>query len=623
VCIGKSTDCPISSDPVCGCDGVTYLNLCYAEAAGISIAKSGECNTKPVADAGSDKNVITGQPVTLDGSNSFDPDQDLITFLWSFMEVPAGSGINDLSLSDPASPQPMFTPDINGTYRLKLIVNDGALDSDPDEVEIISSMPNVAPNADTGTDQNAFTGTAVYLDGSESSDPDNGPQPLSYLWSFFDMPSGSNLSDNDIADRNKAIANFVPDADGTYVLRLTVSDGDASSSDDTAVKASARNVAPNANAGADIEILLGQTAVLDGSASNDPDNGPGALSYLWSFVAVGGGSSLTNGDIVSPDTATPSFTPDAAGTYVLELKVNDGEASAYDNVSVTAKDDCPNDPNKTEPGICGCGVADTDSDNDGIADCQDACPDTPANETADENGCSARQIDNDKDGYTEIQGDCDDNNEGINPAASDNNCNGVDENCNGTSDEDYVSTQNTCGTGACQSSGQLLCQAGVIIDTCEPGAPQQEGPINSPTCSDTIDNDCDGLTDNKDSDCMSDIQLPDLTGKWTFLTSKKLETRHNIRWIVHGKLRVTNQGNKHAVSFMIKYYFVPLGDGSPKLLKKRVIKKLHAGDSANIVFNDTFMNNSSEAGYILAVIDAGNDVVESNEDNNDVLSDLF
>jgi hypothetical protein len=44
-------------------------------------------------------------------------------------------------------------------------------------------------------------------------------------------------------------------------------------------------------------------------------------------------------------------------------------------------DGCPNDPNKTEPGICGCGVADTDTDGDGTLDCldtdddNDGCPD--------------------------------------------------------------------------------------------------------------------------------------------------------------------------------------------------------------------------------------------------------
>ena len=35
---------------------------------------------------------------------------------------------------------------------------------------------------------------------------------------------------------------------------------------------------------------------------------------------------------------------------------------------------CPLDPNKIAPGQCGCGNPDTDSDNDGLADCVDACP---------------------------------------------------------------------------------------------------------------------------------------------------------------------------------------------------------------------------------------------------------
>jgi len=37
-------------------------------------------------------------------------------------------------------------------------------------------------------------------------------------------------------------------------------------------------------------------------------------------------------------------------------------------------DDCPDDPFKTDPGLCGCGLADIDSDGDTVLDCFDQCP---------------------------------------------------------------------------------------------------------------------------------------------------------------------------------------------------------------------------------------------------------
>ncbi|MCP3874942.1 MAG: hypothetical protein GY699_17545 [Desulfobacteraceae bacterium] len=40
-------------------------------------------------------------------------------------------------------------------------------------------------------------------------------------------------------------------------------------------------------------------------------------------------------------------------------------------------DNCPDDPNKTEPEDCGCGNLETDSDKDGVADCVDNCPNIP------------------------------------------------------------------------------------------------------------------------------------------------------------------------------------------------------------------------------------------------------
>jgi hypothetical protein len=87
------------------------------------------------------------------------------------------------------------------------------------------------------------------------------------------------------------------------------------------------------------------------------------------------------------------------------------------------------------------------------------------------------------------------------PAANDNTCDGIDDDCNGTADDGYVPSPTSCGVGECIAAGQLECQNGSLVDTCTPGTPQTEGPWGDVTCSDKLDNDCDGTSDSGDSDC--------------------------------------------------------------------------------------------------------------------------
>ena len=61
-------------------------------------------------------------------------------------------------------------------------------------------------------------------------------------------------------------------------------------------------------------------------------------------------------------------------------------------------DGCPEDPNKTEPGECGCGVADDDADSDGTPDCNDQCPNDPNKTEPGECGCGNPETDSDGDG---------------------------------------------------------------------------------------------------------------------------------------------------------------------------------------------------------------------------------
>jgi len=92
------------------------------------------------------------------------------------------------------------------------------------------------------------------------------------------------------------------------------------------------------------------------------------------------------------------------------------ESNEQDNIytkiiTVLPSDDsCPNDPSKTDPGICGCGVADTDSDSDGTADCNDLCVNDPSKTDPGICGCGVADTDSDGDGIadcidTDVDGD--------------------------------------------------------------------------------------------------------------------------------------------------------------------------------------------------------------------------
>lgn len=69
-----------------------------------------------------------------------------------------------------------------------------------------------------------------------------------------------------------------------------------------------------------------------------------------------------------------------------------------------ACDACPDDPAKTDPGVCGCGVGDVDTDGDGTLDCEDGCPSDPGKTAPGGCGCGVADLDTDGDGAL----DCDD-----------------------------------------------------------------------------------------------------------------------------------------------------------------------------------------------------------------------
>jgi hypothetical protein len=185
---------------------------------------------------------------------------------------------------------------------------------------------NTPPVADAGPDRSAFVAEEVKLDGSGSTDVDG--DKLTFFWSILSRPQQS-IAELDEPARVDPI--FVPDVRGRYVVELVVNDGTEDSAPDT-VTVEVGNRPPEANAGSDRSVRVGQEVILDGNASFDPDGD--SLTFSWSFDQRPPGSLAT---LIEPASANPSFVPDVAGGYVARLIVNDGELdSAPDLVTITA-----------------------------------------------------------------------------------------------------------------------------------------------------------------------------------------------------------------------------------------------------------------------------------------------
>ena len=289
-------------------------------------------NQPPVADAGSDQTILqVGLTVTLDGSNSSDGDDGIVSYFW---QQTAGPAVN---LSNTAAVQPTFvSPTVAAggeSLIFSLTVTDATGDQNTDTCIVVVTLDNSPPVADAGADQTVNEGDIVTLDGSNSTDPDG--SIAAYLWV---QTAGKTVS---LSNPTTAQPTFTsPDAGvqgETLTFNLTVTDNQGlQSSDVVIVNVSWQNEPPTADAGSDQTVTEGETVTLDASNSSDPDGG--IASCHW--AQTGAGPTITLKD---PTAARQVFMAPPAGLsgemLTFELTVEDAQGlQSTDVVTITIND---------------------------------------------------------------------------------------------------------------------------------------------------------------------------------------------------------------------------------------------------------------------------------------------
>jgi PKD repeat protein len=259
-------------------------------------------NLPPVADAGPDQTVQTLDSVTLNGSGSSDPENDIKFYTWSI----------DGTLLNASGPTPVVGPFDAGVYTITLTVSDGGGSEAIDQM--VLTVLNRAPVADAGPNRTANHAQTVTLGGT-GSDPEGGT--LGYAWTL----NGAQIA----SVANPTVGPFEV---GSHTLTFTVTDDKGTAATDSMIL-TVTNAPPIASAGPDQTVNHAQAVLVDGSGSSDPESG--LLSHIWSI----GGVQVATG-------ASASLDPLEVGVHTITLTVTDDHgATATDSMVVTVINEAP------------------------------------------------------------------------------------------------------------------------------------------------------------------------------------------------------------------------------------------------------------------------------------------
>lgn len=262
-------------------------------------------NLHPTASFTHDPDVPDpGDVVTFDASESFDPEDDTLTYEWNLGDGTTASGV-----------EVTHTYAVPGEVTVTLTVMDEFGQTD---VMTTTLRVNEAPNADfSHTPALPNEDEQVEFDATDSGDPDG--DIVEYEWDFGDGSVETTTAP--IRRHTYAIGDY-----GEHDVTLTVTDNDDAT--DEVIKTIRINAFPRA--AFDVvndRVIRNESVEFDASASVDRDPGLGGAieTYEWDF---GDGTTQTTTD------PTVEHTYTTGGEKTVTLRVVDNDGASHDTISV-------------------------------------------------------------------------------------------------------------------------------------------------------------------------------------------------------------------------------------------------------------------------------------------------
>ena len=214
----------------------------------VTVAATPPPNQPPTAVIGTP--VISERTVTVSGAGSTDTDGTIAGYAWNFGDGTTATG---------STASRTYTADGTYTVRLTVTDDDGDTGTVTRQVTVAATPPpNQPPTAVIGTP--AISERTVTVSGAGSTDTDG--TIAGYAWNFGDGTTATGST-----------ASRTYTADGTYTVRLTVTDDDGDTGTVTRQVTVAATPPPNQPPTAVIgtPVVSERTVTVSGSGSSDPD----------------------------------------------------------------------------------------------------------------------------------------------------------------------------------------------------------------------------------------------------------------------------------------------------------------------------------------------------------------